>query len=279
MKPSLRLTFFTILAIIAFVTYFFLWNTDRQLFNAVPDTAILMLEIDDVEQTRQKLSETSYWLDFQNMDMVNKLESSFVWLDSLLLKQSLNKHTKIVASLHLTRADDYDYVLLTPSKALTITLNKAIERLDSAGLQIDERQFKGEVIYEIKVAGVKRPFTITQAANILICSSNPVLVDESLNQLNKFRSNGFYKKVWNADFTKTDATLHINSANLPFLASVFLKESQQHESVFTKANDFIRWTQLGLSFEKKALDVQGYADIVNTDNILYAALNLSLIHI
>ena len=70
MKPSLRLTFFTILAIIAFVTYFFLWNTDRQLFNAVPDTAILMLEIDDVEQTRQKLSETSYWLDFQNMDMV-----------------------------------------------------------------------------------------------------------------------------------------------------------------------------------------------------------------
>ncbi|MGB1204575.1 MAG: hypothetical protein ACPG5B_02945 [Chitinophagales bacterium] len=273
MKPSLRLTFFTILAIIAFVTYFFLWDTDRQLFNAVPDTAILMLEIDDVEQARQKLSETSYWLDFQNMDMVNKLESSFVWLDSLLLKQSLNKHTKIVASLHLTRADDYDYVLLTPTNALTISLNKAIERLDSAGLQIDERQFKGELIYEIKVAGAKRPFTITQAANVLICSSNPVLVDESLNQLNKFSSNGFYKKVWKSNFTATDATLHINFANFPFLASVFLKESQQHESIFTKANDFVHWTQLGLSFDKKALDVQGYADFANTDNMLYTALD------
>ena len=276
MKPSLRLTFFTILAIIAFVSYFFLWDTDRQLFNAVPDTAILMLEIDNVEQARQKLSETSYWLDFQNIDAVNKLEYSFVWFDSLLLKQniniSLNKHTKLLASLHLTRADDYDYVLLTPADVLTIPLHQAIASLDSAGFVIEERQFKGELIYEIIVQGAKRPFTITQAANTLICSSNPVLVDESLNQLNKFRSNGFYKRVWKPNFAETDATLHINFANFPFLASVFLKESQQHESVFTKANDFVHWTQLGLSFDKKALDVQGYADFENTDNILYEAL-------
>ena len=252
---------------IALLLVFIVWNNvwyggKRKFYKAVPSNSILMIYANDADKTRQKLNETNYWLDWQNIELVNKLELGLQFMDSTFFAQSGGKRKKLLASLHLSKAGVYDYLMLFNKSALQGSLASHLEQFKDMGSAIEQRRFKGIDIYEIRISEKREPFTVAIAGGLLLCSFNPVLVDEAIGQRQK-SINGFAKSG-GLKHRRYDFSLHLNYENFKFLNTLF-KENTAIASFFTELSSVAKWSKYGIKITDKALLPEGSTKL-NGDN-------------
>ncbi|MEZ4885192.1 MAG: hypothetical protein R3E32_10735 [Chitinophagales bacterium] len=243
-------------------------SSKQMYFDAIPQSAIMVLEINDIQQTHKKLMDTNYWLDMQNIELVSKIESTYKMLDTLFLYKTPDMEKRLVASLHLSRADEYDYILYLHRSALGTSMEKLIAALEQKGVKASQRNFRGTQIYDLKLPNSNQKFTIANDGKLVICSFEPILVEESLSQYSTYW--GGLSRPSGENDASHDALMHINYQNIPFLETVFLKETIQN-SVFDQLQDLLKWSQVGFDFQKRQMILDGKTQF-NDDHELIAAL-------
>ncbi len=242
-------------------------GSKQMYFDAIPQNAIMVLEVNDIQQTHKKLMDTNYWLDMQNIELISKIESTYKMLDTLFLYKTTDRANRLVASLHLSKADDYDYILYLNRSALGTSMEKLIAALEQNGIGISERNFKGNQVYDLKLPNSDQTFTIANDGKLVICSFQPILVEESLSQNSAMW--GGLSRPSGVNDANHDALMHINYHNAPFLSTVFLKETIQ-ESVFDRLQELLKWSQVGFDFQKRQINVDGKTEFNDNDRIVSA---------
>ncbi len=271
LNKKLFITIALILILFYLIYYIgFFWGKQRHYFNGVPESAVLIMEVDQMEKVRNKLKKTSYWLDLQQVDWIKKMENTFALLDSVFLQQTPAAKKKAIASIHLTKADDYDCLLTMHDKVLSKDLARVIKGMKRGGYKIRKRTFKDTDIYELRLKGLKRPLTITSHSNLIACSFSAILVDESVTQGRKGPNWTFRDMAkWRGE--KADATLYADCNNVGLLAGVFLKD--KGNTVFSKVQELVDWAQLDLYFTDRSLVVDGHTLFADDNPILERLLN------
>lgn len=245
-------------------------GVNRHFYNAVPESAILLTDVCNAQEVYAKLSDTNYWLDYQNMEIVSKLTDGFAFLDTTFLRNSGGKKVRLLASLHLTKADDFDYLLITNRSVLGTSLERYVSKAKQANFKVEDRVFKGVSIYEFKIPNTGRTFTIANDGQLLFGSFSAVLVDEAIKQYNGWSGNGI-QTVRGVSSSRYDATLYFNFKNFPYLSTVFLKNGTKN-SVFDQLQEMVNYAKLGINFEPKTLHLEGQTAFNENNPVFHALL-------
>lgn len=203
----------------------------RLLFSAIPESAIVVFETHDARQLHRQLRQNAAFADWRQFAAVGKLENAFGLLDSLFLNPALPDAPNLLASLHVTKADDYDFVLFTSPDALRMPLPDLIDSLSRRGIPSELRTFKNTTIYELALPQ-KQVFTIAQDGKIVVASAVPILVDEALTEYHRWFSGNYVQFIKSLPSDNGGFTLHSNFSNLHLLETIFLK-SGIRQSVFS----------------------------------------------
>lgn len=250
-------------------------NTNRALFGTVPQGAIAILDTPDIDSLVYRLPQTDYWRDWLFTDVVGKLDRTLSLNDTLLGSFQKKKPKRLVASLHLINANDYDYLLLFEKENLTISLDSLMRLWKAKGITIQKRRFRKTEIYEMNLDMMRQTFTIAQDGSLLLCSSNPVLVDEALSQKHQwFGSNGFWRKTWFSD-KSGDLLCYINTNKLTLLSDVFINAQKIPETLLDQINEASDWIQLNLQLQKNNVKINGTAGLRQNNKFITALLSRS----
>lgn len=234
------------------------FNVNRLLFKAVPSSAVVLMEINDIEKAHKKVSKTNYWLDIQNVDLVYKLERTYALLDSIFLTKSLTNKKKLVASLHRTKSQDFDYLLFMKRTVLGTRLARVMKGVKEMGWKTDKHRHRGVDIYEVFIEGYHQPFTIAEDGKLLICSFNPDLVEDAIAEFDRYSSNGFYWKT-KKPHQFSEASIYINYQQLPTLTSIFFQKDTYASPLFQELKSLLQWSQFDIAFEQKQIDIKGWS--------------------
>ncbi len=267
MKRKLFLIVAVVIGLWFLLSYLGIIGSKQMYFDAIPQNAIMILEVDDIQQTHKKLIESNYWLDMQNIELVHKMESTYKLLDTLFLYKTADRANRLVASLHLSKADDYDFILYLNRSALGTSLEKLIAALQQKGVKVSQRNFKSTQVYDLELPNSSQTFTIANDGKLVICSLQPILVEESLSQNSALW--GGLDRPSGVNDANHDALMHINYQNVPFLSTVFLRETIQN-SVFDQLRDLLKWSQVGFDFQKRQIVVDGKTEFNDNDRIVSA---------
>lgn len=262
-----RYSIIALLSIIFAISgYWYYANTERHLFEAIPRSALLIAEIPDAQHTFKQLVGTDYWRDWQFVDAVGRLERAVWLLDTLLLSRNPNDTIQhLLASLHLTKADDYDYLLAAPADLLHLPLQGIAADIKAKGFSVKKRTFRQAAIYEIELPMLQQTYTMAEQDGILLASSNPVLVDEAIDEYSRWTSNGFWRKTW-FDGQSTDINCYLNTQNFPLLSNVFFKNDRTSTSIFEQINNMSKWAVLHFQFTQRSVLFNGKASTGQDSN-------------
>jgi len=216
-----------VLLTVAGIYFFYLSDERRQLFKAIPDSGIFALETTDARLLQSSLVENSSFTDWQHLAWADKSVNGFILLDSLFLNRNTQHLPSLLLSLHLTKADEYDFLFLTKREALKFPLPEIIDSLEKKGVPVVRRNFKRKIIYELSLKKEKQIFTIVQDGKIVLASMTPLLVDEALTQYHRLFTGNFLQFHQQLPSTDAGFMLHVFFENLPLLKTVFLKPDIQ----------------------------------------------------
>lgn len=259
-----------ILALLLFISlYWNIFNDDIAYLRSVPNSAVLLVETNHFQQTQQKLQETNFWLDLKQMDIVNKLLHSWAFMDTVLIgPSSKTTEQKLMASLHLTKVNDYDYLLLMHQSVLPVNMERLVARLKQQNYLVRESNFKGVRVYDIGTNKQPHLFAFAKDGKYIVGSVSVSLVEEAISQRRKSVNNNF-KQATRWDSKKADLSLYLNVDNIAFLAGAFLEKT--NNSFFDHLTNLVNWAQLDFSFDKKQLFWKGRTAF-DKDNYLAQAL-------
>lgn len=269
------LLLFTVSAFFLLIGRWWIDNADRQLLSAVPQSAIAILEIPDLDSLVFSLPRTDYWRDWLFTDAVGKLDRALSLNDTLLGVFQKKGPKQILASLHLISTNDYDYLLLAEKENLTIPLDSLMRLWKGRGIKIQKRRFRNADIYEMDLEMMRQSFTIVQDGALLLCSSNPVLIDEAISQKHQWWGNGFWRKTWFADKSGSDLTCYVNTDKLSLLSDVFINRQKMSQTLLDQIGEISEWVQINLQLQKKAVKIKGISALRNSNRFIAAMLSRS----
>ena len=259
-----RQILYLILFLIGLVYYLFAFtfNKQRQVFNAIPNSAVVLLDIHDWDKCRNKLNAGQYFQDMLQLESLDKMADLLYIMDSLFLQNKLQTTKKMVTSLHVTSANQFDFLLTTHKSNLIMPLNRITEELNRKGYTIQKRNLKKAAIYEIIFKNTKKAsvssFTIAQNGQTVSASLSPILVDEAISS---GKRNDFYTQTHTAD-KLADATIHINPAKLSGLFQLFFNDNTTDKNALLnniKLN--LKWLQYSIALDKKEIFLDGYTSL------------------
>lgn len=227
----------------------------RLLFSAIPESAIVVFETNDARQLHRQLTQNASFADWRQFAVVGKLENAFGILDSLFLNPALPDARNLLASLHVTKADDYDYLLFTNPDALRMPLPDLIDSLSRRGIPSEIRTFKNSTIYELTLPQ-KKVFTIAQDGKIVVASAVPILVDEALTEYHRWFSGNYVQFAKELPSGNGGFTLHSNFSNLHLLETIFLKSGIQ-QSVFSALEQNFSGASFTIASRQNGFELSG----------------------
>jgi outer membrane protein assembly factor BamB len=243
-----------ILFALVIVAYWWFWGSIPTLFRAVPNSAILLIESNDMNRTVNKLQKADYWQDLQHFELIQKVQQDFKWVDSLVLSPKTSPK-RLLASLHITAANSYDYLLILPIDLLAQPLENSAKLLQSKGAKVTQRIFRNTPIYDVCLPHTQICFSLSTTNGVLLASINSSLVEEAVSEYSRwFRWSCLGRKV-RVHHANSDASLFINAENLPLLSSIFLKPT--HYALLQSFRDITTWSQFDIWLEKEAVQLNG----------------------
>lgn len=285
-KPiTLAVFIFSILA--TFLYFMGFIGLNNMLLKAVPEKAVWVIEINDFLKTQDKLKNTTYWAEWQNINLFNKLQKGMTVLDSLYIdRQKVQQTPKIVVALAPINQNAYDFVFLMHQNVLKMPLQELIISLKNKGYTIETRLHRGITVYEFYESRYTNPtntnaqFTITTDGKLLIGSFNSVLLEDAINNFRSF-SGGFSAIYTQMKATDFDAFIHFNFKNFEGIASAFFSNSTQKANQGQKSNanffDILQQkmykSTIGLNFLPTQIQLQADAKFNEYDNVLNTVLN------
>jgi hypothetical protein len=216
---------------VAAAFFIYRWR-ERQLFSSVwsfiPQNAILVVRSEQPARDLRQWQESAPGKTVRKLPYFRKLESRLANLKGASdeISKWLEK-TPVVASLHVTSPDDFDYVFYLPLSSGNDRelFGKAVLHFTSgSGYRSDSRKFGGMLIREITHMPSTIRFSYILHESILVCSFSPFLLEDvvrTLNQTSTFNPNSWTALHKSYPAEATGPQLYTSMPGLPRLAQVF----------------------------------------------------------
>jgi len=266
--------FILFLGVIFFVGYDFYKNAktplSNNLFNVVPPNAAIIYQLQSFEQTFQKLKSTNIiWEELiNNTQQIKLINSRLNYLDSIFKKPEITQlflAHPIVASLHLSGANGFNFVFYTSPKFNVSEIDFIQTLKNSLNVNPTSRNYNGVNIYSLALKNHDNLY-FAYYKETFAFSFSPVLLEEVVRQIdakNSLMDQKSFIKILSTSGIAQDGNLFINQQYFPKL----LKQFTQLD-LHPFLDDFVNyasWSELDVNIKPNALMLNGftYADDSN----------------
>ncbi len=266
MKLKWPLGLLILLFLIGTFIYYGWFYEERLLYKAIPNDAVMIMELQNLDSLQTALHQNIVWEDLQQIDWVNKVDKTYSVLDSIFLKDRQAVRETVLSSLHVTKHDDYEILLVVDKALLQAPLDLMIRQLetDRQAYKVYSRTVRGATVFELEHPQLGKRFSFATKGENFIASFSSHLVDESLVDYQEGTS-----RYWN--MTKrisphTDACFYFNFPKFPLLKSLFF--NKEPNNLFHLLSEQVKWMRWEMNFHKGGIGFGGNA-LLNQENQLY----------
>jgi hypothetical protein len=243
-----------------------LQNENSNPITAVPNDAVMVIQVNNAHQVWEKLSFTNLmWEELKSTDYIFKTDVVGTYLDTLIMgDKQMRKvivNNPIAISAHMNGDNDFEFLFCinVPKDIEEDAVLKFVKNKLKRYVTLKDQKYKGSTITSIGVKGEDQQLFYTQKNRIFIVSQSKTLVQASIKQLESGKSitkNPSFIEVSNTSGKKTDANVYINYKRFPTLASTYLSGDLKEN--MDMLEPFANWAELDLSIQPNALQFNGF---------------------
>ncbi len=228
---------------------------------AIPRDAAFFIEVQNLKKIADEISKKNYTADFAQLPLLQKLNEYSEILKPLCEKnndwqKSFYQNT-FIASYHFIGNNNFDMVLLLDfSNYGEPDFQKQLAILN---LSTDERNFKGEKIYEVSFQRSKK-LNIAFLNKVCIISATASLTEDAMAQMlgrNSLMEDKSFADLMQQVPDEFELSVYINYHNLAdFFSGYAIAESQDYQTSFST---FAGWSVFDLKFAENEIAVHGFS--------------------
>lgn len=292
-KNTLLLIVAAVVALIAAVYFFFLRPVN--VFVAIPDSAILVVQVDDWKTFNQKLAGTPTGASLKKTELAVRLEKEMKTMEQFFAGDESLKNIlgsgKTIASVHLVSAGDYDFLFTTSVKGFSDS--KLLEYVQSLkGIKVNVRAYKRQKVVDVVLADGSL-VTFAKQRGILSFSFTPFLAENSVAAIvsgRNIESEKSFRKALRKLPDNTGLNLFINFKKAAVLLPVTIREEKM--PLLADISAFAEWGAYSIAFTGSDVKINGTAvsasekqEVVTDKNIFKSELfnkipdNAAYVHI
>lgn len=279
MNRSLTTGIIITVAIITALAVFFYINYIKvksvPALNAIPNDAALIIETKNIENSWANFLQSDMFRDLQKNETVSHLSHRISVIDSLVnlnpeLKELLAEN-KIAVSFHAQGGQKLNilFVAETGSKIDLLSFSNKIAQTNQ--YTIRKRTFENESIFDLLDKDKMSVLSIAYRDQLLICSTEGTLVEESVRKLKYKLPNNTQglEQISNMSEVGSDASVFINYQYFSQFIDLFTKS--EYYGLFTYLKRFANWSMFDLKITKEQLNFSGLS---YTDDSVFQYLDL-----
>ncbi|MEO1051279.1 MAG: hypothetical protein AAFX87_11660 [Bacteroidota bacterium] len=241
----------------------------KDVWEVVPESAVLVYESDNLLLSWRNLTETSLWENLSTIPFYENIQNSLEQLDSLKgekgqLNRLLNSN-KFLASMHLTGSAEFDFVFYldfnsNSGSAVYLELLDWYEK--RPGFEIEKRSYKGFDLFEVKNTEKDVTFSCMLYDNYFVGSFTSFLLEDVIRIMAGDVSTSF--KSDNASLfplqklKKDEGNVYVSLKNLNAVFKTFL--SGEDDKELNQQSGFGRSIFLDLAVSDKMLLMNGFSE-------------------
>ena len=266
-KRILLSLFVLLMAAVSIIAYNFYKNVKQPVtktsFAAIPQNAALILKEKDFNGLYDKISNTNLiWEELiSNTETAQSTNAQIHYLDSLLsgpFKALFNKKP-LLASLHLSGANDFDFIFYIPINGETSEDN-LIQKIKSvAKSNPQKRVYDGANIHTFPTNNNSK-ISVTVYKNTLAFSYSTVLIEDVIRQLNAETSlindAQFAKMIANSGQSE-DGNLFLHNKYFSKIINQYINKSAKKYAA--NLEHYTNWTELDISVKSNMLSLNGFS--------------------
>ncbi|MDG1476717.1 MAG: hypothetical protein P8Q14_06200, partial [Vicingaceae bacterium] len=266
-KRILLSLFILLMAAVSIIAYNFYKNVKQPVtktsFEAIPQNAALILKEKDFNSLYTKISNTNLiWEELiSNTETARKTNEQIHYLDSLLNGpfSALFNQKPLLASLHLSGANDFDFIFYVPLNDEASEEN-LIQKIKSVTKKNPEaRVYDGAKIHSFKTNNSSK-ISITIYKNTLAFSYSNALIEDVIRQLNSETSlindSQFAKMITNSGQSE-DGNLFLHNKYFSKIINQYVNKSAKEYS--TNFEHYTNWTELDISVKSNSISLNGFS--------------------
>ncbi len=258
-------------ALLLLAVLYFVFLRSANVYEAIPDSAVLIVEINDWSKFSNELNTKTGAIELKKTAAVKKLMDEVAFIQRFLisvnpkLKQQVY-NGKITISAHLVSADDFDYLFTIPANGISADdmdkeLRAKLGRSDIADAQA--RIFKNQKIEDVVMKDGTR-FSITCMKGVLILSYTSFLTETSVTAIatgNNLDNDKDLCKVIKRNSNADGVRMFVNFKKADVIYPVALK--LQRAGLLNDIRSFQSWAGYNITFEDDRINFAGKGLLVN----------------
>ncbi|MGB0882786.1 MAG: hypothetical protein ACPGSO_07505, partial [Vicingaceae bacterium] len=266
-KKILLSLFVLLMAAVSIIAYNFYKNVKQPVaktsFEAIPQNAALILKEKDFNAVYDKLNNTNLiWEELiSNTEITKKINTQVHYLDSVLSDpfDNLFSGKPLLASLHLSGANDYDFIYYIPLSS-EIAEENLIQKIKSITKRNPEaRVYDGANIHTFPTNNNTK-VAVTVYRNTLAFSYSTVLIEDVIRQLNAETSlinDPIFAKMIANSGQSDDGNLFINNKYFTKIINQYINKSSKKYA--TNIEQYTSWTELDISIKSNTVSLNGFS--------------------
>lgn len=273
-KKILLGLFILLMVAVSIIAYNFYKNikepVNKTTFEAIPINAAVIIKENNFNAIYNKIASSNIiWEELvENTATALTTKNKLQYLDSLLSGPfaPLFKNSPILSSIHLSGANDFDFIFYLPivadvSEAELINKIKTVTRKNT-----ENRAYDGATIYTISTNN-KDKISLVIYKNALVFSYSTVLIEDVIRQLNSSNnllSDPTFNKVINTSGQSEDGNLFINTKYFSKIITQYVNKSTK--TYLTNFENYTGWTELDVSIKPNSFTLSGFSFTNDVDN-------------
>ncbi|MDB5284509.1 MAG: hypothetical protein JWO06_3584, partial [Bacteroidota bacterium] len=246
---------------VALITWF-LFLKSSNVYDAIPRSAVAVIEVNDWNKFYEKLATTTCGTELKKTDVAIKLKEELAVIGNILSADksfaTMVNSGKTVASLHLSSAEDFDY-LFTASADISdrVLLNLLNGAKTVRAVKI--RNFRNQQVYDVALADGKQ-ITFATKNGIFIFSFTSFLTESAVMALisgDNTGSNRDFNDVRKRITEPGDFKLFFNFKSAATIMPVFMK--REKTSLLADVNSYASWAGYAVVLSNEEVKLTGIA--------------------
>lgn len=244
-------------------------NAEVSALEAIPLNAVLVFEVNNVENFIGDRNENNIWNQLKSVDNIAKADSFIVKFDSVVQQKQasdLFNNRSMYMSMHLLGNKTYEYLLLMSidNDGDRQRIKDLISDTFESDAEVVTRKYNDEIIYDIQLGteDSKLSFSLAITKSLVIVGMSPVIVESTIRQLSSDVSllgNSTFAHVKNTAGKNVDVNLYVNYDMLPVYASAAV--SDKLKKAYRKKRNLAGWAALDWNLKSNYILLNGFVSI------------------
>ena len=219
--------------------------------NAVPKSAFLIFESDDMGDAFEALNQNSLWSIIEDEKNINLLGAQLKSLNDFLKNNKVViDNNKLLFSAHKTGANSFDYLVFMHNEDIDVNTLSQFKKY-----KISSKSYDKANIEKYTLPGVIIPIYTCSYKGVFILSRNIILVENSIRQLNSKTSlmdSKNFNSLYNSINPKEDFNVLLNISKLDVVSNW-----ASQKGLISWSASFSDWMELDVSPDEDEVFLSG----------------------